>query len=280
MRGIIRCPFFYARKVKHGTTIFGGELPIDAQELKELLRETPKYISLHRAQVEKGGQGFEDNPTFSGFGPRYPMRPNFLENADLEASWLGDLMKMAVKNGAAPPLRFEPMYLEEHKNLDHTHSSWWGRTFWWVKGRCKGLSGGRMEEPEYGFFGRVSAGFGDDIQAIADHLSVWAPTVLRLERVDEVLERALKARKTSMRCFRNEAVDYIPLDVAAVKFGKSRRTLRNWVVTGTVSHIGEGYGAEISESSLKFRIDAIQSMRMNNLDIANAKLELRGESAG
>lgn len=197
------------------------------------------------------------------------MNPNFLENADLEAAWLGDLMKACTKSGAIPAIQFQRFDESRGHNTDHVHSRWWGRTFWWVNGKCKGLSGGRLEEPEYGFFGAVSAGFGNDIQRIVNHLRVWAPSVLRVEGVGEILERGELARKISTRCFPQEDDEWLSIDDAAVRYGRSWQTIRNWVKAGTVEHVGVGKDARIKDSSLRFRIDAIQSGLRERLDSAN-----------
>ena len=151
----------------------------DAQELTELIKDTPNMIARHRVHAEKGGVGYSDTPTVGGFEPSLPMAYDFMDAADMEAAWLGNVMKHCVNMGAIPPLKFEPFHDRKQDRTDRLHGTWWGRGFWWVNGRCKGLAGGQAEEPTYGFFGKVSNGWRGDIDAIAQHLQTWAPTVLR-----------------------------------------------------------------------------------------------------
>ena len=141
----------------------------DAQELAELIKDTPNMIARHRVHAEKGGVGYSDAPTVGGFEPSLPMAYDFMDAADMEAAWLGNVMKHCVNMGAIPPLKFEPFHAREQDRTDRLHGTWWGRGFWWVNGRCKGLAGGQSEEPTYGFFGKVSNGWRGDIDAIAQH---------------------------------------------------------------------------------------------------------------
>ena len=141
----------------------------DAQELTELIKDTPSMIARHRVHAEKGGVGYSDTPTVGGFEPSLPMAYDFMDAADMEAAWLGNVMKHCVNMGAIPPLKFEPFHDRKQDRTDRLHGTWWGRGFWWVNGRCKGLAGGQAEEPTYGFFGKVSNGWRGDIDAIAQH---------------------------------------------------------------------------------------------------------------
>ena len=237
----------------------------DAQELTELIKDTPNMIAHHRVHAEKGGVGYSDTPTVGGFEPSLPMAYDFMDAADMEAAWLGNVMKHCVNMGAIPPLKFEPFHAREQDRTDRLHGTWWGRGFWWVNGRCKGLAGGQSEEPTYGFFGKVSNGWRGDIDAIAQHLQTWAPTVLRVEGVDPFIEDGERIRTFSQRCFPAEVDEWLSIDRAAKLTGKSWHTIRDWVKHGTVSYVGEGSEAEISLNSLKFRMEAIKSSKMDNL---------------
>lgn len=237
---------------------------MDAEQFDALLKDTPIAIVRHRTNTEKGGIGYTDTPTVGGFEPSLPMNYDAMDAADMEAAWIGNVMKHCVNMGSIPTLRLNPFYGQSHHNLDHVHSTWWGRTFWWVNGRCKGLSGGRLEEPEFGFFGRVSAGWGEDIEQIVDHLRTWAPSILRTEGVMPFVEDGLRIRVYTERCFWGEADEWLTVDEAAKRSGRSRRTIRNWVDANTVEHLGTGYGSLIKASSLKFRIDAIKSALTDN----------------
>lgn len=226
-------------------------------------------ISRHRTRVEKGGIGYTDNPTVGGFGPSLPMVYDALDAADMEAAWLGNVMKHCVNMGAIPPLKLDAFHTEGHLNTDHTQSAWWGRTFWWVNGRCKGLSGGRSENDTFGFFGKVSDGWGKDIDAIVSHLRTWAPSVLRAEGVEVFIYEGERIRDYSMRCFPAENDEWLTIDEAAGKYGRSWQTIRNWVKSNTVEYLGVGKDALIKDNSLKFRIDAIQSNVAENVDRTN-----------
>ena len=46
----------------------------DAQELAELIKDTPNMIARHRVHAEKGGVGYSDTPTVGGFEPSLPDR--------------------------------------------------------------------------------------------------------------------------------------------------------------------------------------------------------------
>ena len=193
------------------------------------------------------------------------MAYDFMDAADMEAAWLGNVMKHCVNMGAIPPLKFEPFHDRKQDRTDRLHGTWWGRGFWWVNGRCKGLAGGQSEEPTYGFFGKVSNGWRGDIDAIAQHLQTWAPTVLRVEGVDPFIVDGERIRTFSQRCFPAEVDEWLSIERAAKLTGKSWHTIRDWVKHGTVSYVGEGSDAEISLNSLKFRIEAIQSSRLDNV---------------
>ena len=156
-------------------------------------------------------------------------------------------------------LKFEPFHARKQDRTDRLHGTWWGRGFWWVNGRCKGLAGGQAEEPTYGFFGKVSNGWRGDIDAIAQHLQTWAPTVLRVEGVDPFIVDGERIRTFSQRCFPAEVDEWLTIEVAARRFDRSPNTVLQWVKTGTIEHIGKGEDALIKESSMKFRIDAIKS---------------------
>ena len=237
----------------------------DAQELTELIKDTPNMIARHRVHAEKGGVGYSDTPTVGGFEPSLPMAYDFMDAADMEAAWLGNVMKHCVNMGAIPPLKFEPFHDRKQDRTDRLHGTWWGRGFWWVNGRCKGLAGGQAEEATYGFFGKVSNGWRGDIDAIAQHLQTWAPTVLRVEGVDPFIEDGERIRTFSQRCFPAEVDEWLSIERAAKLTGKSWHTIRDWVKHGTVSYVGEGSDAEISLNSLKFRMEAIKSSKMDNL---------------
>ena len=231
----------------------------------ELIKDTPNMIARHRVHAEKGGVGYSDTPTVGGFEPSLPMAYDFMDAADMEAAWLGNVMKHCVNMGAIPPIKFEPFHDRKQDRTDRLHGTWWGRGFWWVNGRCKGLAGGQAEEPTYGFFGKVSNGWRGDIDAIAQHLQTWAPTVLRVEGVDPFIEDGERIRTFSQRCFPAEVDEWLSIERAAKLTGKSWHTIRDWVKHGTVSYVGEGSDAEISLNSLKFRMEAIKSSKMDNL---------------
>ena len=183
----------------------------------------------------------------------------------MEAAWLGNVMKHCVNMRVIPPLKFEPFHARQQDRTDRLHGTWWGRGFWWVNGRCKGLAGGQAEEPTYGFFGKVSNGWRGDIDAIAQHLQTWAPTVLRVEGVEPFITDGERIRTFSQRCFPAEVDEWLSIERAAKLTGKSWHTIRDWVKHGTVSYVGEGSEAEISLNSLKFRMEAIKSSKMDNL---------------
>ena len=233
----------------------------DAQELTELIKDTPNMIARHRVHAEKGGVGYSDTPTVGGFEPSLPMAYDFMDAADMEAAWLGNVMKHCVNMGAIPQLKFQPFHAREQDRTDRLHGTWWGRGFWWVNGRCKGLAGGQAEEPTYGFFGKVSNGWRGDIDAIAQHLQTWAPTVLRVEGVEPFITDGERIRTFSQRCFPAEVDEWLTIEVAARRFDRTYNTVLHWVYTNTVEHLGEGKSALIKESSMKFRIDAIKSAK-------------------
>ena len=194
---------------------------------------------------------------------------DFMDAADMEAAWLGNVMKHCVNMGAIPPLKFEPFHARQQDRTDRLHGTWWGRGFWWVNGRCKGLAGGQAEEPTYGFFGKVSNGWRGDIDAIAQHLQTWAPTVLRVEGVEPFIVDGERIRTFSQRCFPAEVDEWLTIDEAAQRHGRSWQTVRNWVKANTVEYLGVGKDALIKDSSLKFRIDAIKSNVAENVERTN-----------
>lgn len=216
-------------------------------------------IARHRVHAEKGGAGYSDAPTVGAFEPSLPMAYNYMDAADMEAAWLGNVMKHCVHMGAIPPLKFQPLHDRKRDRTDRLHGTWWGRSFWWMNGRCKGLAGGQLEEPDYGFFGKVSNGWRGDIDAVAQHLQTWAPTILRVEGVEPFIVEGERIRRFSQRCFPAEVDEWLTIEVAARRFDRSPNTILQWVKTGTIEHIGKGRDALVKENSMKFRIDAIKS---------------------
>ena len=87
----------------------------------------------------------------------------------------------------------------------------------------------------------------------------------RVEGVDPFITDGERIRTFSQRCFPAEVDEWLTIEVAARRFDRSPRTLRDWVDAGTVEHLGTGCKALIKESSLKFRIEAIQSSRLDNV---------------
>lgn len=218
-------------------------------------------ISRHRARTEKGGVGYSESPTVGGFNPSLPMNYDAMDAADMEAAWLGNVMKHCVNMGSIPSLEFESFHEAPHLNTDTTHAEWWGRTFWWLNGRCKGLSSGRSEEPTFGFFGKVDDGWGSDVRAIVSHLRTWAPSVLRTEGVEPFLVEGERIRLYSARCFPTESEEWLTIEEAARKYDRTPGTILQWVYTKTIDHIGKGRSALISDNNMKFRIDAFQSSK-------------------
>ena len=115
----------------------------------------------------------------------------------------------------------------------------------------------------------MSNGWRGDIDAIAQHLQTWAPTVLRVEGVEPFITDGERIRTFSQRCFPAEVDEWLTIDEAAQRHGRSWQTVRNWVKANTVEYLGVGKDALIKDSSLKFRIDAIKSSVAENADRTN-----------
>ena len=97
----------------------------DAQELTELIKDTPNMIARHRVHAEKGGVGYSDTPTVGGFEPSLPMAYDFMDAADMEAAWIGNVMKHCVNMGAIPPLKFQPFHRSEERRVGKECRSRW-----------------------------------------------------------------------------------------------------------------------------------------------------------
>lgn len=207
----------------------------DAQELKAHLELTCPMIRRHRARMMPGGIGYQDNPTFGGFGPKLPYSLHAQELGDAEAAFVGNLARYCMAYGTVPrrPLK----------------------GFWWVNGVCKGVKGG-MDEDEFDFYGNLT-GFNylHDIQFIVDHLSSWASQVLKTEGVDELIRAGQETRWYSLKMFPQEDTNYLSEKEALEYTGRSKKTLWEWRKSGSVECTSDNWGIMYERSSLDLMLE-------------------------
>lgn len=182
-----------------------------------------------------GGFGYQDNPTFEGFGPKLPYSLHAQELGDLEAAFVGNLARYCMAYGTVPrrPLK----------------------GFWWVNGVCRGVKVG-MDEDEFDLFGNLT-GFNylHEVQAVVDHLKEWATQALKTEGVDELIKAGEETRWYSLKMFPQEDTDLIGEAEAIEHSGRSARTLREWRRSGSVEFINDNYGIMYSRRSLDLMLE-------------------------
>lgn len=202
----------------------------DAQELDQHLTQTCDMIRRHRGRMLPGGVGYQDTPTFGGFGPKSPCSEHAMELADLEAAFVGNLAKYCMTMGTIPT---RPR-----------------KGFWWVNGECKGIKGG-LDEDEYDMWGEPNGhDYLSDVRDLVGHLRVWAPSIVRTEGVEELLSAGEDIRWYSLKMFPQEDDNMISEDEAIEYTNRTRKTLWEWRKSGVVEAVKDNYGIMYSKQSL------------------------------
>ena len=206
----------------------------DAQELDQHLKETEWFIEQHRAQAVATNTGYSDEePTFSGFGPKSPCNDNALDMADEEALLIEYLARYCIARGSIPAI---PL-----------------KGFWWSKTRCLGLKSGDL------------SGF----RKVIGHLRRHVDAVFDTEGVAEHLELMDRARGYGKRMFPNEDTDWLTMEEAKEFTGKDESTIYKWLKAGGIPTLDDRWGLMISKVHLQTKMALIYGSKLSALSRAN-----------
>ena len=200
----------------------------DAQELDQHLKETEWFIEQHRAQAVATNTGYSDEePTFSGFGPKSPCNDNAIDMADEEALLIEYLARYCIARGSIPAI---PL-----------------KGFWWSKTRCLGLKSGDL------------AGF----RKVIGHLRRHVDAVFDTEGIAEHLELMADLRESSKRMFPNEDTDWLTMEEAKAFTGKGQATIYEWLKAGGIPTLDDRWGLMISKSHLQTKMAIVYASRIS-----------------
>ena len=200
----------------------------DAQELDQHLKETEWFIEQHRAQAVATSTGYSDEePTFSGFGPKSPCNDNAIDMADEEAVAVEYLARYCIARGSIPAI---PL-----------------KGFWWSKTRCLGLKSGDL------------SGF----RKVIGHLRRHVDAVFDTEGIAEHLELMADLRKSSKRMFPNEDTDWLTMEEAKEFAGKDARTIYRWLEAGGIPTLDDRWGLMISKNHLQTKMAIVYASRLS-----------------
>ena len=199
----------------------------DAQELDQHLKETEWFIEQHRAQAVATNTGYSDEePTFSGFGPKSPCNDNAIDMADEEAVAVEYLARYCIARGSIPAI---PL-----------------KGFWWSKTRCLGLKSGDL------------SGF----RKVVGHLRRHVDAVFGTEGIAEHLELMEGIRLYSKRMFPNEDTDWLTMEEAIEFTGKSQATIYEWLKAGGIPTLDDRWGLMISKVHLQTKMALIYASKI------------------
>ena len=205
----------------------------DAQELDEHLKETEWFIEQHRAQAVATNTGYSDEePTFSGFGPKSPCNDNALDMADEEALLVEYLARYCIARGSIPAI---PL-----------------KGFWWSKTRCLGLKSGDL------------SGF----RKVIGHLRRHIDAVFETEGIAEHLELMDRARGYSKRMFPNEDTDWLTMEEAIEFTDKDESTIYKWLKAGGIPTLDDRWGLMISKVHLQTKMALIYGSKLTAMQRA------------
>ena len=199
----------------------------DAQELDQHLKETEWFIEQHRAQAVATNTGYSDEePTFSGFGPKSPCNDNAIDMADEEAVAVEYLARYCIARGSIPAI---PL-----------------KGFWWSKTRCLGLKSGDLSE----------------FRKVVGHLRRHVDAVFDTEGIAEHLELMEGVRLYSKRMFPNEDTDWLTMEEAIEFTGKSQATIYEWLKAGGIPTLDDRWGLMISKKHLQTKMALIYASKI------------------
>ena len=205
----------------------------DAQELDQHLKETEWFIEQHRAQAVATNTGYSDEePTFSGFGPKSPCNDNALDMADEEALLVEYLARYCIARGSIPAI---PL-----------------KGFWWSKTRCLGLKSGDL------------SGF----RKVIGHLRRHIDAVFETEGIAEHLELMDRARGYSKRMFPNEDTDWLTMEEAIEFTDKDESTIYKWLKAGGIPTLDDRWGLMISKVHLQTKMALIYGSKLTAMQRA------------
>lgn len=195
---------------------------LDAQQLRRHLDGTIDAIRRHRSRIQRGGIGYTDTPTFGGFGPKSPCNDGAMDLADSEAASLGNIALTCMRRGTIPPVSLRPLWFTN-------------------RGKCIGLRIIGHDEDEFDMWGNhTGADYLDPLFPIVSHLKAYAGEVLETEGIEWLLYEWQHTRDLYHEMYPAEAPEWLTLDEAASKVGRSKRTVSDWRYQGMVRCLKDG----------------------------------------
>ena len=186
--------------------------------------------------MQPGGVGYNDTPTFGGFGPKSPCSEHAMELGDMEAAFVGNLARYCMALGTIP-----------------RHSL---KGLWWVNGECKGISTHDEDAATL------------PIQGLINHLIYWAPYIIGTEGVDELLRAGEETRQYSKGMFPQEDTRWVGIEEAQRITGRAKFTINQWRLKGWIETLDDNWGVMYSRPGLETIMEMKNAAAKANADHA------------
>lgn len=225
---------------------------LDAQQLRRHLDGTIDAIRRHRSRIQRGGIGYTDTPTFGGFGPKSPCNDGAMDLADSEAASLGNIALTCMRRGTIPPVSLRPLWFTN-------------------RGKCIGLRIIGHDEDEFDMWGNhTGADYLDPLFPIVSHLKAYAGEVLETEGIEWLLYEWQHTRDLYHEMYPAEAGEWVTVDLAADRAGRTTRTIRRWMDAKTIRFLGSGPHAEVLWGDVELMLKVVDENRRRGGRPANA----------
>ena len=186
--------------------------------------------------MQPGGVGYNDTPTFGGFGPKSPCSDHAMELGDMEAAFVGNLARYCMALGTIP-----------------RHSL---KGLWWVNGECKGISTHNEDAATL------------PIQGLINHLAYWAPYIIGTEGVEELLRAGEETRQYSKGMFPQEDTRWVGIEEAQRITGRAKFTINQWRLKGWIETLDDNWGVMYSRPGLETIMEMKNAAAKANADHA------------
>ena len=204
------------------------------QQLIDHLRNTPGFIEQHRARVTPGGRIMNDLPgSPNGYGPKSPCNDGAILLADSEGATIGRLASYCQNRGTIP---YFPL-----------------KGFWWVKGRCLGLSSGDGLA---------------EFRAVVRTLESYAAEILATEGIAPYLKAMEEIRGVSEAMFPHESDEWLTMSQAKEFTGRSQSTIYEWIAAGGIPTLDDRWGLMISRNALHLKLAIVAANKKRNIENA------------
>lgn len=195
---------------------------LDTKQLRDHLDHTIDAIRRHRARIRPTSPGYSDTPTFGGFGPKSPCNDAMIDLADAEAAHLGNVASTCIRRGTIPPVSLRPLWFTN-------------------RGKCIGLRIIGHDDDEFDIDGNhTGPDYLEPLYPIVQHLKAYAGEVVETEGVGWLLHEWGTTRDVYHEIYPVEAPEWLTLDEAARRVGRSKFTVRDWRYQGVVRCLKDG----------------------------------------